>query len=71
MSTRSGWTRTAGRNVTATEAVRPAASALGKHGLTNEQQYDERAKNCSHVSSVSHDGKGSATHFAIGNLKSR
>jgi hypothetical protein len=58
---RGGWRRTVGWNVAATEAGRPAAgvaasataSALGEDRVSNDQEYDERAKKCPHASSES------------------
>jgi hypothetical protein len=72
---RSGRRRTVRRNVTATKATAAAgaaagmaataATALGKGGLRNEQENDERAKSCPHISSAGQDGKGSAAQSAI------
>ena len=53
--------------MTGTEAaarMTATAAALSERGLRNEQQNDQRAEKCPHVSSASEDGKGGAAQSA-------
>jgi hypothetical protein len=53
------------REVPATEAAGAAATTLRKNGLRNDQESDEHAQRCPHVSSAIHDRKGSAAWNAL------